>query len=548
MTRVRALIWTYITFFLLFGQALSSQDLSFSASVLSFDFNRNTDWNPFGDDLEFPSGAGIFVGLSTSRFLTIGANLRMGKVVNAKDELIKHTEGRQLLNANASVRVQDNSTKNWLSPYIQLGAGGNHIDNDDGIKALVKFDLGLDLRLYQNMYLSLGSSFSREASRSRYFLDYGLGFTMKFNDKSGLQNDDDDPFSIISNDLDGDGISNAEDKCPEEIGTLLSKGCPDMDGDGVADSDDDCPSEVGLAGNNGCPIVASQLEVVEDSDPQEMINSIEIEGEKESQEKKLVGVDENLLNDEIKARQDSMDVAEFIVNEHQDDALIEKADSLVDNVIKSDSNYISDENSVVIQENILSEQMDGAEISLEIENDSSSVNVETDPVDKRQYEEELIKDSDGDGISDEIDPCPLEFGSLMNRGCPESNIMTTDSLANEVNAGSFQFHSVVKFESGLAALNNDDFHVLNEIKLFLKEHPEYDLKIYGHTDEQGSRKVNDLLSKRRARACYTYLSLHGIKKERISYTGEGELKPVALGNNESSRQANRRVVFEFVAR
>ena len=55
-------------------------------------------------------------------------------------------------------------------------------------------------------------------------------------------------------DSDGDGIADAKDKCPNEIGVELFKGCPDpndSDGDGVPNSIDGCP---GIKGSlQGCP-------------------------------------------------------------------------------------------------------------------------------------------------------------------------------------------------------------------------------------------------------------------------------------------------------
>ncbi|NIJ43687.1 outer membrane protein OmpA-like peptidoglycan-associated protein [Wenyingzhuangia heitensis] len=55
--------------------------------------------------------------------------------------------------------------------------------------------------------------------------------------------------ATICLDQDGDGIVDAEDKCPTEAGTL--NGCPDTDNDGVIDSKDKCPKIAGKL--NGCP-------------------------------------------------------------------------------------------------------------------------------------------------------------------------------------------------------------------------------------------------------------------------------------------------------
>jgi len=65
-------------------------------------------------------------------------------------------------------------------------------------------------------------------------------------------------FYFKKKDTDGDGIIDAEDKCPETPGTEEYNGCPppkpkDTDGDGVPDAEDECPKTAGTAKYNGCP-------------------------------------------------------------------------------------------------------------------------------------------------------------------------------------------------------------------------------------------------------------------------------------------------------
>ncbi len=59
-------------------------------------------------------------------------------------------------------------------------------------------------------------------------------------------------------DADGDGITDAEDACPTVIGISSMKGCPDTDGDGIADKDDKCPKVAGVALNGGCPEIKEE--------------------------------------------------------------------------------------------------------------------------------------------------------------------------------------------------------------------------------------------------------------------------------------------------
>ncbi|MEO7264498.1 MAG: OmpA family protein, partial [Ferruginibacter sp.] len=55
-------------------------------------------------------------------------------------------------------------------------------------------------------------------------------------------------------DRDGDGVPDADDRCPDTPGLASLQGCPDRDGDGIADIDDKCPDVAGIAKYQGCPI------------------------------------------------------------------------------------------------------------------------------------------------------------------------------------------------------------------------------------------------------------------------------------------------------
>jgi outer membrane protein OmpA-like peptidoglycan-associated protein len=64
------------------------------------------------------------------------------------------------------------------------------------------------------------------------------------------------PVVPVVIDTDGDGIADANDKCPNQAGTAKYQGCPvpDTDGDGINDENDKCPTVAGTAKYEGCPI------------------------------------------------------------------------------------------------------------------------------------------------------------------------------------------------------------------------------------------------------------------------------------------------------
>lgn len=80
-------------------------------------------------------------------------------------------------------------------------------------------------------------------------------------DGDGVPDDQDECASVFGKaefkgcpppDRDGDGIVDSEDRCPDQAGPQETNGCPDRDGDGVADAVDQCPDQAGTKAENGC--------------------------------------------------------------------------------------------------------------------------------------------------------------------------------------------------------------------------------------------------------------------------------------------------------
>jgi outer membrane protein OmpA-like peptidoglycan-associated protein len=79
------------------------------------------------------------------------------------------------------------------------------------------------------------------------------------------------PADKATTDRDGDGLLDAVDQCPDQVGPAENRGCPDTDDDedGVIDRLDNCPDEKGTAANFGCKakqlvqITATQLKILD---------------------------------------------------------------------------------------------------------------------------------------------------------------------------------------------------------------------------------------------------------------------------------------------
>ena len=116
----------------------------------------------------------------------------------------------------------------------------------------------------------------------------------------------------------------------------------------------------------------------------------------------------------------------------------------------------------------------------------------------------------------------------------------------------------IKVNNEETALNNVFFNTdkydllpkskaeLDKLVDFLKNNPTLKIQINGHTDNQGSSSSNQVLSENRAKSVMTYLIEKGISKDRLSFVGYGDIKPIAENTTEEGRAKNRRTTFTIV--
>lgn len=99
----------------------------------------------------------------------------------------------------------------------------------------------------------------------------------------------------------------------------------------------------------------------------------------------------------------------------------------------------------------------------------------------------------------------------------------------------------VYFERSKALILPKSFNALDELASLLKEYPDMEILVEGHTDNNG--KANELvqLSQKRASAVRDYLINEGISDQRIETKGFGGTRPVFANDSEENRSKNRRV-------
>jgi OOP family OmpA-OmpF porin len=183
-------------------------------------------------------------------------------------------------------------------------------------------------------------------------------------------------------------------------------------------------------------------------------------------------------------------------------------------------------------------------------------------------------DRDGDGIPDEFDKCPDQAedkdGIDDEDGCPEVDADNDgipdvkDACPKEpgqpdpdpkkngcpkfihVEGSNVMILQQVHFATGSATILPDSFPMLGEIAQLLKARAEIKkMMIEGHTDNRGAEAMNLDLSKRRAASVKSWLIQRGIDPARLDSEGYGMTRPIQSNDTNEGRQANRRVEFKI---
>lgn len=118
---------------------------------------------------------------------------------------------------------------------------------------------------------------------------------------------------------------------------------------------------------------------------------------------------------------------------------------------------------------------------------------------------------------------------------------------NGLTAIKVTFDNGILFATGKSSLSTSAKSSLTKFAESLSNNPETNVQIYGHTDNTGTREVNDRLSKERASVVLNYLANAGIAESRMTSTGYAWDYPVASNDTEAGRAQNRRVEVYITA-
>lgn len=97
------------------------------------------------------------------------------------------------------------------------------------------------------------------------------------------------------------------------------------------------------------------------------------------------------------------------------------------------------------------------------------------------------------------------------------------------------------FDSGKATLAPDAAPTVTQVSKLMKDNPNLQLAVEGHTDAVGSREANLALSKQRAATVVAALIQAGVAASRLSTAGYGPDHPVGDNASSEGRAQNRRV-------
>ena len=101
--------------------------------------------------------------------------------------------------------------------------------------------------------------------------------------------------------------------------------------------------------------------------------------------------------------------------------------------------------------------------------------------------------------------------------------------------------SDISFATGRADIESNFRPILDRFADGLRNNPNAEVRIIGHTDSTGSDSINNPLSLDRAESTRNYLTARGVSGARIHVDGRGSREPIASNASNDGRARNRRV-------
>lgn len=116
-------------------------------------------------------------------------------------------------------------------------------------------------------------------------------------------------------------------------------------------------------------------------------------------------------------------------------------------------------------------------------------------------------------------------------------------ITDSVKVGKSFVINNIYYNTNSADLMEESKDVLMAFAEYLKERPNINVEIQGHTDNVGNASANQALSANRAFTVKALIESYGVDGKRVTAKGFGSSKPIADNNSETGRAKNRRTEF-----
>lgn len=217
---------------------------------------------------DYNNGLELAYTRNLNKFLNLSVPIR-GANVSLPLNKGEFQEETFVLGLDAIAQIGYFKKANWVTPYFYTGAGVL-LEDLEKMSYSSPAGIGLNVRIGANFAINLQSEYRMGYSDYRNSVQHGVGVTVLFGDDKRISKAERARLEAEEladkSDMDGDGVFDKFDKCPDIAGTKETGGCPDMDGDGITDTEDECPNEKGLADLKGCPIADTDGDGVADNE------------------------------------------------------------------------------------------------------------------------------------------------------------------------------------------------------------------------------------------------------------------------------------------
>lgn len=522
--------------FAVMGNAQNTENkigLSFKKLFLDY---QSQNGGAIGALRDYHSGYEIGFNYNVAKQLNIVVPIHVGVPQNTGGD---QESNLTIFGAGAHIQYQFYKEESAIVPYVVAGLNGvGELEGEFNLQAPI--GLGLNFKINERAFINVESTYRKSFSADRDNFQHGIGFVYLLGegqkqmpiveerdendaDQDGITDDLDlcpqvaGPAELKGcPDSDGDGVADYEDACPTYAGLKELNGCPDSDGDGVSDKDDECPNLAGLKSNKGCPSKDRDNDGVPDAEdkcPDEAGTKSNMGCPSADRDNDGVpDVDDKCPDEAGTSANDGCPLSDL-----DNDGIEDEKDSCPNRAGPASTNGCPDRD------------RDGiADFDDKCPDQAGIAAYNGCP------------DTDGDGIDDSRDRCPNSAGPVSNNGCPEITVEDLEILELAMRA--------VQFETGRATLKSESAKILNQIADIMARYPDFNLSISGHTDNTGSATNNQLLSQKRAKSCYEFLTNAGVDSGRMNFAGYGESRPIADNNSLRGRALNRRVEFNLIPR